>query len=318
MSTINSQQPPPGPKKTCGGKGISICIRVLLLLVIVFIIWLCFAERGQEMLGNIANKGLGNWLVSLGGTQIERDAAAELEKANVIVIKEPPDQKVTSVNFVNCLTPSNDALKLIAKLRNLTIANLTSVEITDDQLTNFSNLDRLTTLVLNGTKISDSGMAHLTGLPNLNSLNLSHTKISDKGLEQIARIPTLVILDVSYTGITDQGMKHIANIKQLNWLRMMGTKITDAGFAELASLPELKRVTISDNMTISQDAIEQLEKNISGIFVDRDNSDPYAAPANGAQAPASDAPAATPEENGAKNALPQNNSDTKQKDDSAG
>ncbi len=217
-------------------------------------------------MGDIANKGLGNWLFGEGNPQVEDEAAAALEKCGVIVTKEK-GKGVTSVNFDNYPKPSDENLKQIAKIYHLITALLANVEIMDDQLAYFSNLKNMTSLVLNGTPITDAGLVHLVGLPALQSLHISHNKITDKGLEQVAKMYPLAILDLSYTDITDQGMKPIAGMQNLNWLLIKGDKITDVGMSELAALPNLKHLTLSKDMKISKEAIDKLKKVIPNLEV---------------------------------------------------
>ncbi len=252
----------------------SLIIWLVVLLIIVGILWMCFTDQGQRMLGNIANKGFREAVFGLGGTQAEAEAAAVLEKCGVIVIKEQPDQRATSLNFGNFLNPDDETLKQFTKLRHLLSVNLARVKINDEQLAYLSNLKNMSSLVLNATPVTDAGMVHLAGLPSLNALHLSNAKITDKGLEQIARISSLRILDISNTNISDQGMKYLANLENLDWLLIRGTKITDAGLSELNSLTDLKRLNLTKDMKISPEAILLLKRNFPKIQVDIENPSP--------------------------------------------
>ena len=280
MSTNNSQQIPSGPEKSCcRGRGTSILIWIILVLVILVVLWVCFTQRGQEMMGNVLNKGAGELLTGLSGNQSEQDAAAALEKCGVIMVKDPQHQTIGTLNFGNVLKPGDEVLKQLAKLRHLQSANLAQVEINDDQLAYLGNLQNLTSLVLNGTQVTDAGLVHLIGLPVLNYLHLSHINITNKGLEQIAKIPSLVMLDLSYTNITDQGIKQIIKLNKINWLLIHGTKITDAGLVELKALPELQRLTLSKDMKVSSDVIDQLKQKFPTLHVDLADPPPAEEPA---------------------------------------
>jgi hypothetical protein len=253
-------------------------------LIIAVALLTLFTERGQVILGDISNKGFFNWLLGEGNAQAEHDAADELEKNQVIVIRE--QGLVTSLNFGQCIKPDDALIKQIAKLYRLSALNLADVEITDDQLACVKNLNNLTNLVLNGTAIGDAGVAHVAGLQSLVNFQASHTKITDKGLEQIAKLPGLKILELSNTGVTDKGMPLIARMKNLDWLLIRGNNITDAGLAKLEALPDLKRLTLSSDMKISPEALEKLKKVAPGMKIDMDR--PGAAP----QKPAEVAPPA--------------------------
>jgi hypothetical protein len=218
-------------------------------------------------MGNIANKGFGNWLLGEGNTQAEKDAATALEQNAVNVVREE-QAGVSSLNFGSCPKPSDETLKNISKLYRLGALNLANAEINDDQLVYFSKLNHLTSLVLSGTPVSDAGLVHVAGLKSLQTLHACHTKITNKGVEQIAQLPMLAVLDLSYTNITDQGMKQIAKIKSLNWLLLGGNNITDKGLSELGSITELKHLTLTKDMKISRETIQQLQKALPKLFVD--------------------------------------------------
>jgi len=291
MSTDKSQQAQSPAGKTCRcGSKVSIIIWIVVLLVIGVFMYVCFTPSGQVMIGNIANEGFSNWLFGEGNVKDENEAAAELEKCGVLVIKEQ-DKGVTSVDFSSVPKPTDEALKQIAKLRHLSTANFLNVEINDDQLVYLNNLNHLSNLLINGTPITDAGLAHLTTLPALQTLHACYTIITDKGMESIAKIPTLTILNLSGTGITDKGMKQIAQLPELNWLLIQSDKVTDAGLSELSSSSQLKRLSISKDMKITAEAIQKLKQAIPKLQVDLTNAEsPPVKPA--ADAPPADAPPA--------------------------
>jgi hypothetical protein len=267
MSTNTSQSSPTEAQKSCRCKGLlSIVIWIVLLLIIGTVLWAILTQSGQETLGQISNKGFLNWLLGEGNTQAEQEAAAILEKSDVFLVKE--QNGITSVNFINCPKPDDATVKQVANLFRLLAANLSNTEITDDQLAYFGNLKHLTSLVINGTPITDAGFAHLSNLPMLQSLQASHTKITDDGLDHITNLMTLNIVDLSNTNITDKGLKKLAKLKNINWLLLRGTKITDAGLAELGAIPELKHLTLTQGMNVSNEAVEKLKQALPKLVVD--------------------------------------------------
>jgi Leucine-rich repeat (LRR) protein len=275
MSTNNPQQSPSDAGKTCrcackASVIIRIFIFVVLAVAVVLFLYLMYTDSGQVILGNIANKGFSNWLMGEGNSQVEEEAAAALEKNGVNVVREV-QVGVSSLNFGGCPKPSDETLKNIAKLYRLGTLHLGNVEISDDQLMYLSKLNHLTSLVLSGTPVTDAGLAHLTGLQSLQTLHISHTGITDAGLEQIAKLPGLLVLDVSSTKITDKGMKEIAKLNNINWLLIGGNKLTDKGIAELASISELKHITLSSDIKISPEVIQELKRKIPKLFVDNAN-----------------------------------------------
>lgn len=158
MSSDQSQQAPSGGGKT--GRRVSkvsVIVWVAVLLVVGVVLFVCFTERGQVMMGNIENQGLWNWLFGEGDEKAESEAIVELEKCGVRVIKET-GKGVTSIDFSNCLKPSDETMKQIAKLCQLSTAIFLNAEINDDQLGYLKNLRHLNNLLINGTPITDAGL----------------------------------------------------------------------------------------------------------------------------------------------------------------
>ncbi|MGA2799408.1 MAG: hypothetical protein ABSE63_17640 [Thermoguttaceae bacterium] len=268
MSTDQSQQAQPPAGKTGRRRSkVSIIIWIVVLIVIGAVLYVSFTPSGQVMMGNIVDQGFGNWLFGEGNVKDENEAAAELEKCGVMVIKEQ-NKGVTLVDFSNCLKPTDEALKQITKLRHLSTANFLNAEINDDQLAYLNNMNHLSNLLINGTPITDAGLEHLESLPALQTLHACYIKITDKGMEYIAKVPTLTILNLSGNDITDKGIKQIAQLPKLNWLLIQGTKVTDAGLSELSSLPQLGRLSLSKDMKVSQEGIQKLKKAIPKLQVD--------------------------------------------------
>ena len=118
----------------------------------------------------------------------KKRAAAELRKCGVLVIEEQ-GKGVTSIDFSNCLKPSDEALKQITKLCHLSTANFLNAEINDDQLAYLNNMNHLSNLLINGTPITDAGLEHLASLPALQTLHACYTKITDKGMEEHRQSP---------------------------------------------------------------------------------------------------------------------------------
>ena len=103
------------------------------------------------------SKGGNNVAEPSGDTAAEQEAAAKLrgfkddkEKSIYLVISEPPDKRVTSINF--CGKPvGDDALALVPKLYRVMTVNAGDCQITSDQLKYFSGLSILNNLILNDT-----------------------------------------------------------------------------------------------------------------------------------------------------------------------
>src|SRR5262245_32287155 len=77
--------------------------------------------------------------------------------------------------------------------------------ITDEKLKPIGNLKNLTMLYLNGTRVTDEGLKHLANLKSLKTLNLNSTDVSGVGLRNLANLRALTNLSLSGTKITDTG-----------------------------------------------------------------------------------------------------------------
>jgi hypothetical protein len=291
MSTTNAPQP--AEKTGHASTIIRIVVFAVLLLVVAVVLYLILTPSGQVMLGNIEEKGLGNWLFGEGNQQEELSAADELEKNKANVVKE--NGKIMSVDFSLYPKPSDEALKLISKLTFLSNLNLANAEIRDEQLACLDkNMHHLINLSISGTPITDAGMLHLAGLSSLNTLHANNTKITDKALDTICKLSAIKVLNISYNDITDAGMKKIATMPNLAWLLIDGTKITDAGLEEVLSQASQKKlskdflhITISRNMKVSGETIKKLEQAISNMKVDVVNTNsPSSRPPADDQTPA--------------------------------
>ena len=81
--------------------------------------------------------------------------------------------------------------------------------VTDDGLREISQLDDLTELRISGAEITDAGLLHLQGLQNLEVLSLVSTEITNEGLWHLRTLKKLRQLDLSNTLITDEGVERL-------------------------------------------------------------------------------------------------------------
>lgn len=82
----------------------------------------------------------------------------------------------------------NQLKPLAANIRWLDLA---STDVTDDGLKVVGQMPNLTRLQLQKTSVTDAGLKHLTGLWSLRYLNLHSTNVTDAGLTHLKRIPRL-------------------------------------------------------------------------------------------------------------------------------
>ena len=142
--------------------------------------------------------------------------------------------KLQILDISNCGI-TGDTLENLQRL-----TNLTTLEISDNELTNISglkNINSLTELQMNGCNITaDMVDSSLISLTNLTSLAISGNEIGDIGLYSIVtNLPKLEYLDISHNGITISGARYIAQY-----------------------LPNLKELVLDDDIT--QEGIDLLQR----------------------------------------------------------
>jgi internalin A len=129
--------------------------------------------------------------------------------------------------------------KPTGKLTNADLAKVTRLtylyrtRITDEGLKEVAKLQNLTELDLWDTKITDAGLKDVAKLQKLAYLNLGYTQITAEGLKEVAKLQELTRLELAGTQITDAGLNEIAKLQKLKRLELYDTKITKTGVAEL-------------------------------------------------------------------------------------
>src|SRR5262249_3887318 len=119
----------------------------------------------------------------------------------------PPKGK-PAFTFDSKLT--GDKLKtLIAEMKKQSIPGLALnyMQISDEDLGEFSKVPQLQTLLLTGNKVSDDGLDKLKDFRSLRFLALESTEVTDKGLEKLKNIKTLTRLHLAGPKITNKGME---------------------------------------------------------------------------------------------------------------
>jgi len=112
--------------------------------------------------------------------------------ANVALLG-PAAEQVYSLNLAGSKA-TDEGLKTLAQLKNLTSLHLENSTVTDAGLAQLAQLSRLQYLNLYGTGITDAGLAHLEGLSHLKNLYLWKTNVSyDVAMAMQEKIPGLQV-----------------------------------------------------------------------------------------------------------------------------
>jgi|GEM_PF-3596818 Leucine-rich repeat (LRR) protein len=154
---------------------------------------------------------------------------------------------------------TDEGLKDVARLSQLSRLYLNETGITDEGLKELPRLELLTCLDLSSTKTTNAGLQEVARLKQLTELNLYNTQITDEGLIEVARLKQLTYLNLLGTRISDEGLKHVARLQQLDTLWLVGTRITDAGLREVAGLKKLTRLSL-ENTEITDVGLKDVAK----------------------------------------------------------
>jgi internalin A len=170
---------------------------------------------------------------------------------------------------------TDDGLKELAGLKNLTMLNLHGTKVTDAGLMELAGLKNLTVLELpvitdeTLRKLRTLGLLHTlpgawrlapahtlpVGVSPLRAksaaeiiwLDLTDPQVTDAGLKELADCKNLALLNLTGTRkITGSGVKELAGLKNLNELLLFSAGgLTDAGLKDLASLKSLTKLNLS-------------------------------------------------------------------------
>jgi uncharacterized membrane protein len=142
--------------------------------------------------------------------EADQKAVSALRALGVLVIPVGAETNYLSVNFINARSATDKEIAMLMPLKNqLLWLNLGRTNISDEGLKTIGQLSNLTLLNLEHTKIGDSGIEHLTQLKRLTTLNLVGSQVSDKGLVYIGRLTNLEKVYLYQTGVTSQGINQL-------------------------------------------------------------------------------------------------------------
>jgi hypothetical protein len=141
----------------------------------------------------------------------EAETVAALKKLGATVIyKDGDPKKGVETLFLPGKKVTDADLKQLANLTKMKTLKLDAASnITDDGVKNLADLKQLTDLGLAQTKVTDAGLKYLTGLTELKSLSLSFDNITDAGLESLAGLKKLEMLGLPFTKVTPAGIKKL-------------------------------------------------------------------------------------------------------------
>jgi uncharacterized membrane protein len=140
----------------------------------------------------------------------QEKAIAALTAKGIAVIPVGSETNYLSVSFINAKEAGDNDLSLLLPLKDqLLWLNVGRTKITDQGLKTIAQLTNLTQLNLEHTAIQDDGLKQLTSLAHLTTLNLVGNRISDAGLMTIASLPGLEKIYLYQTDVTSEGVSTV-------------------------------------------------------------------------------------------------------------
>ncbi|MBC8354883.1 MAG: hypothetical protein H8E66_23135 [Planctomycetes bacterium] len=195
--------------------------------------------------------GFGGWQW---GTPGFGNKSFDLTDDDLKLLRDLPD--VTYVNL--CYTDvTDDGLRHLVGLHDLKRLSLASTHVTGSRLAELEMLPRLDWLDLNGSKATDQAMTAVSALPHLTEL-IASQHVTDAGLAALSASTTIEALDLTRAPISDSGLRHVAKMQQLTALKLNETMIGNAGLQHLQRLPNLKVLHL-DGTQVTCDGLAQLK-----------------------------------------------------------
>ncbi len=142
--------------------------------------------------------------------EADRKSIAALRLLGVVVIPVGAETNYLSVNFINARTTTDKDLALLLPLKNqLLWLNVGRTNVTDEGLKTIGQLSNLTELNLEHTKVGDLGIEQLMPLKRLVMLNLVGSQVSNKSLVNIGRFTNLEKVFLYQTGVSSEGVDQL-------------------------------------------------------------------------------------------------------------
>lgn len=215
-------------------------------------------HSGLELVGRMPNLKV----LELGGPLIDDRAIEHLRKLQLAWI----GARRTNV--------TDKALDLLAEMP-LRHAYFEDSPITDAGMAALAKVRSLSILDVSGTRITDAGLAAFEGHGRLSAIDAGDTSIGDEGIRHISGLAGLTALEIPNTAVTDEGLRYLVNSTKLNSLNLRGTAVTDEGIALLNGLPSLGTLDVSKT-NVKTPGIVKLPglKNWDLFYRDRDGAAP--------------------------------------------
>jgi len=141
----------------------------------------------------------------------DEKSIAAVRSKGILVIPVGLESNYVSVSFVNARNATDKDLELLLPLKDqLLWLNIGRTRITDEALKIVGQLTNLTLLNLEYTAVQDIGLEKLLSLSKLTSLNLVGTKVGDPGISHLSQLKKLKKIFLYQTKITRDGIQNLS------------------------------------------------------------------------------------------------------------
>ncbi len=195
------------------------------------------------------------WILSIGG-KMQINDGPWIEKTDRLP-EEP--FAVTQINLVFNSSNTDDGLTHCKGLKQLTVVNADSTNVSDVGLEHLRENTQLAELYLFDSNVSDAGLAHLRNMKELKVLGLgSCSQVTDKGLIHLQGLEKLTRVYLDATQVTDASLPWLKKLKGLQLLDLGVVNVSQAGLLQLKDFPALTSICLRGTPT-TDDTLQQFK-----------------------------------------------------------
>ncbi|HVA50298.1 MAG TPA: protein kinase [Pirellulales bacterium] len=186
-------------------------------------------------------------------------AAADLPRGPFKVLRVEVLWMGHAPNIADAGAVGDAEIKLLARLRQLRVANLNGTQVTDRGLDCLKGLPKLAELGLSGCRrLTANALSLLATLPRLRLLWIDGGCCTPASLQHVAALAYLDFLHINGDQFADATLKRLSGLSNLRFLRLSGGKVSSAGLGQLASLRSLLSLDLSDDVRLQTSDLEGL------------------------------------------------------------
>ena len=166
--------------------------------------------------------------------------------------------KLKSLRFTNNGKLTDAGLEKLGGLKNLEAFSFIGTGMKGHAFAKFTGWTKLTRCSFRGSSIDDEGLRLICErFPQLESLVLAHAKFTDVGAPHLAKLTKLKGLELGTHNATPASLSHITALP-LEYLQLGEGFDSPASLPYLKSLKSLKRLTLTNCKTVTDDDLRQI------------------------------------------------------------